>query len=71
MFFFSIQNSLICESIKTFSEFWLGMVNSENQKNLKKKGKRRIYANSVALQKMAKFCMSEDQEKEIEQIFTE
>ena len=47
------------------------MVNSENQKNLKKKGKRRIYANSVALQKMAKFCMSEDQEKEIEQIFTE
>ena len=53
------------------SDFCLGIVNLKNAKHLKKY-KRKISANSVASPKRWwNFCMSEDEKKEIEPIFTE
>ena len=51
-------------------------MNKHNAKHLKKKGKWRINASSVAsyggiFQDDRIFCMSEDEKKEIEPIFTE
>ena len=64
------QDSFFCQCIKILSDFWLGIVNLKNARHLKKISEDLM---SIACfpKRWCNFCMSEDEKKEIEPIFTE
>ena len=55
--------------MKILSDFWLGIVNSKNLKHLKIS--EELMPMAWYLKGWWDFCMSEDEKKEIEPIFTE
>ena len=53
------------------SDFWLGIVNSKNVKNLKKTINEELIPIAWHPKVWCNICISEDEKKEIEPIFTE
>ena len=53
------------------SDFWLGILNLKNAKNLKRKTNEEIMPIAWHPKRWWNFCMSEDQKNKIEPIFTE
>ena len=53
------------------SDFWLGILNLKNAKNLKQKISEELMPIAWHPKRRWNFCMSEDEKKEVEPIFTE
>ena len=53
------------------SDFWLGILDLKNAKNLKQKISEELMPIAWHPKRRWNFCMSEDEKKEVEPIFTE